>query len=279
MIHVTPERIAFIVDGKLEKRLKGILEDLGWPFEVTAGLAKVSAVGAGMHGVPGVMARVASALLPGRRGDPSDDRLPCEHLVPGARGEGEGRRPRAAPGVWPGAAVNLYRDEEERIVTPFGEVLTAMVTPMRPDGAVDYEKARQLAAVSRRPWLRRAGRGRHHRRIADADRRREVSAASRPWLEAVAGRAKVIAGTGSYDTQGEHRADPAGRTDRGRRRDAGRPLLQPAAPGRALPALQAPIAEATHLPVMLYNVPSRTSRNLEPETVARLARALPNVVA
>src|SRR5690606_13134999 len=62
MIHVTPERIAFIVDGKLEKRLKGILEDLGWPFEVTAGLAKVSAVGAGMHGVPGVMARVASAL-------------------------------------------------------------------------------------------------------------------------------------------------------------------------------------------------------------------------
>ena len=84
MIHVTPERIAFIVDGKLEKRLKGILEDLGWPFEVTAGLAKVSAVGAGMHGVPGVMARVASALYRAGVEILADDRLPCEHFVPGA---------------------------------------------------------------------------------------------------------------------------------------------------------------------------------------------------
>src|SRR5690606_41989139 len=38
------------------------------------------------------------------------------------------------------------------------------------------------------------------------------------------------------------------------------------------------VAEATRLAVMLYNVPSRTGRNLEPETVARLAE-LPNVVA
>lgn len=37
------------------------------------------------------------------------------------------------------------------------------------------------------------------------------------------------------------------------------------------------VAEATSLPVILYNVPSRTAVNLLPETVARL-RALPNVV-
>lgn len=62
MIHVTPERIAFIVDGKLERKLRSLLSELGWPYTVNGDLAKVSAVGAGMHGVPGVMARVASAL-------------------------------------------------------------------------------------------------------------------------------------------------------------------------------------------------------------------------
>jgi 4-hydroxy-tetrahydrodipicolinate synthase len=37
------------------------------------------------------------------------------------------------------------------------------------------------------------------------------------------------------------------------------------------------IAESTDLPVILYNVPSRTSSNLEPATVARLAK-VPNIV-
>jgi 4-hydroxy-tetrahydrodipicolinate synthase len=36
------------------------------------------------------------------------------------------------------------------------------------------------------------------------------------------------------------------------------------------------LAESTNLPVILYNVPSRTSSNVEPATVARLA-ALPNI--
>jgi 4-hydroxy-tetrahydrodipicolinate synthase len=38
------------------------------------------------------------------------------------------------------------------------------------------------------------------------------------------------------------------------------------------------IAQATDLPIMLYNVPGRTSQNLLPETVARLAE-VPNIVA
>lgn len=37
------------------------------------------------------------------------------------------------------------------------------------------------------------------------------------------------------------------------------------------------IAEATSLPVVLYNVPSRSPRNLEPATVARLAQDVPNI--
>ena len=42
--------------------MKGVLARFGWSSDFTDGLAKVSAVGAGMHGVPGVMARVARAL-------------------------------------------------------------------------------------------------------------------------------------------------------------------------------------------------------------------------
>jgi 4-hydroxy-tetrahydrodipicolinate synthase len=38
------------------------------------------------------------------------------------------------------------------------------------------------------------------------------------------------------------------------------------------------VAEATDLPVILYNVPSRTSSNIEPATVARLSK-LPNIIA
>lgn len=38
------------------------------------------------------------------------------------------------------------------------------------------------------------------------------------------------------------------------------------------------IAENTHLPVMIYNVPGRTSSNLEPDTVVRLAEDVENIV-
>ncbi len=38
------------------------------------------------------------------------------------------------------------------------------------------------------------------------------------------------------------------------------------------------IADSTSLPIILYNVPSRTGRNLEPETVSKLAHAKENIV-
>ena len=39
------------------------------------------------------------------------------------------------------------------------------------------------------------------------------------------------------------------------------------------------IADSTSLPVVLYNVPSRTGRNLEPETISKLAHSKDNIVA
>jgi 4-hydroxy-tetrahydrodipicolinate synthase len=38
------------------------------------------------------------------------------------------------------------------------------------------------------------------------------------------------------------------------------------------------VAEATELPIVLYNIPGRTAKNMEPETIIRLA-AIPNIVA
>lgn len=62
MIYVSPDRLSFIVDEDLGDQVRRALSR--WPsrFEVTGGFAKVSCVGAGMHGVPGVMARITGAL-------------------------------------------------------------------------------------------------------------------------------------------------------------------------------------------------------------------------
>lgn len=39
------------------------------------------------------------------------------------------------------------------------------------------------------------------------------------------------------------------------------------------------IAQHTKLPIIIYNVPGRTGKNIEPETIARLAKECPNIVA
>jgi len=55
-------RLAFSADADSADRAAGILDRLGLAFARRDNLAKVTLVGAGMHGVPGVMARVAEAL-------------------------------------------------------------------------------------------------------------------------------------------------------------------------------------------------------------------------
>lgn len=161
-------------------------------------------------------------------------------------------------------------------MTPFGELLTAMVTPMRQDGAVDFDKAAKLAE-----YLVHHGSdgvvvcgttGESPTLAAD-----EKVGLFEAVMQAVGDRAKVIAGTGTYDTRESieltRRAEGVG--------VHGVMLVVPyynRPPQEGLYRHFRAIAESTRLPVMLYNVPSRTGRNLEVETVARLA-LLPNVVA
>jgi aspartate kinase len=62
LINVSPELISFAVGEEHLERARQTVESLGLAVEATGGFAKVSAVGAGMRGVPGVMARVIAAL-------------------------------------------------------------------------------------------------------------------------------------------------------------------------------------------------------------------------
>ncbi len=56
------EALVFSVREEVLDRACDVLGSLGLTYQVQAGLAKVTLVGAGMHGVPGVMARVAECL-------------------------------------------------------------------------------------------------------------------------------------------------------------------------------------------------------------------------
>ncbi len=90
-------------------------------------------------------------------------------------------------------------------------------------------------------------------------------------VETVAGRIPVVAGAGGYNTREVirkiHRYEPLGA-------DA----ILSVTPYYNKPTQEGlyqhyrVIAEATKLPIILYNVPGRTGCNMEPETVARLTR-------
>ena len=95
-------------------------------------------------------------------------------------------------------------------------------------------------------------------------------------VERAAGRAKVLAGTGSNAT-----AEAIRLTRFAAKAGADGALL--VAPYYNRPTQEgiyahfARIAESVDLPLVLYNVPSRTGRNVEPETIERLAKIGPIV--
>jgi aspartate kinase len=62
LINLSPQEKMFTVPGTDCERVNEVLGQLGYQAAVTTGFAKVSVVGAGMRGIPGVMARVVCAL-------------------------------------------------------------------------------------------------------------------------------------------------------------------------------------------------------------------------
>ena len=153
---------------------------------------------------------------------------------------------------------------------PFGTVLTAMATAFHEDGSVDLDGTARIAEhlVGTRP---RRGRGlRHHRRVADHHRRRGRPSSCGPsWTpSATAPRSSRASAPTPPPTPSSWPARP--------RRSAptaccwSRPTTT-SPPRPASCTTSGSVAEATDLPVMLYDVPGRTGTTIAPETYARAA--------
>jgi 4-hydroxy-tetrahydrodipicolinate synthase len=158
----------------------------------------------------------------------------------------------------------------------FGQVITAMVTPMDRQLAVDYDRAAALAkrlVDSGSDGLVVCGTTGESPTLSDEEKLRLF----RVVRDAVGTRAKVIAGTGTYNT-----AHSIHLTREAERAGCDGVLLvnpyynKPSQEG--LYQHFKAVAESTQLPVMLYNIQGRTAVNCEPATIARLAQ-IRNIVA
>ncbi len=159
--------------------------------------------------------------------------------------------------------------------TALGTIVTAMVTPFDEAGALDSNEARRLAR-----WLvdrendglvlaGSTGEG----QTLDA---RERIALWQAVKEAVGGRAAVIANAGTNST----RESVAAVQDAS---SAGADAILAVVPYYNKPTQSGmlahfgAIAQSTHLPVIVYNIPSRTGANMLPDTLLEIARRHSNL--
>ena len=159
---------------------------------------------------------------------------------------------------------------------PFGELLTAMVTPFGDEGQVDLAAASRLAAhlvTQGHDGLVINGTTGESPTTSDDEKFSMV----RTVVDAVGSDVHVLAGVGTNDTRHSielaHAAKQAGAT--------GLLVVTPyynRPPQTGLIAHFTAIADATDLPVMLYDIPGRTGVAIEPATFAVLANH-PNIVA
>lgn len=159
----------------------------------------------------------------------------------------------------------------------FGRVVTAMLTPFNRDMEVDYDKAQVLAdrlVNSGSDAIVVAGTTGESPTLTN----KEKLELTRAVLEAVGSRAQVLMGTGNNDT-----AASVELTREAERLGVhGVMLVAPyynKPPQEGLFRHFKTVADSTALPVMIYNVPGRTSSNITPETLARLVASAQNIVA
>jgi 4-hydroxy-tetrahydrodipicolinate synthase len=159
--------------------------------------------------------------------------------------------------------------------TPFTGVGTALITPFTAGGALDEAGVRQLA---RRQidagvhFLVPCGTTGETPTLSDAEKRRVVELV----VDEARGRVPVMAGAGGYDTR--EVAHAAREMEK-----AGASGLLSVTPYYNKPTPEGlyqhfkAVADATPLPILLYNVPGRTGCNMDAATVARLA-TIPTIV-
>jgi 4-hydroxy-tetrahydrodipicolinate synthase len=158
----------------------------------------------------------------------------------------------------------------------FGRVLTAMVTPFGADGGVDLDAAQRLAAhlvEQGCDGLVVSGTTGESPTTSPV----EQDELLRVVLEAVGERARVVAGVGTNDTA--HTLELARTAEQSGAH--GLLVVTPyynKPPQEGVVAHFTSVADATGLPVMVYDIPGRTATPIKPETLARLA-AQPRIVA
>jgi 4-hydroxy-tetrahydrodipicolinate synthase len=157
-----------------------------------------------------------------------------------------------------------------------GEILTAIVTPFRPDGSVDYDRFRELAqhlVEHGSDGLVVTGTTGESPTLTDEERFELYAAA----VDAVGDRATVIAGTGTYST-----AHSVHLTAQAHELGVhGFLVVTPyynKPPARGIVEHFQSIADASDRPIIAYNIPGRVVLNLEPEAIAELAE-IPTVAA
>jgi 4-hydroxy-tetrahydrodipicolinate synthase len=162
------------------------------------------------------------------------------------------------------------------MVRVLGEVLTAMVTPLRPDGAVDYDRFRSLTrhlVENGSDGVVVAATTGESPTITDDERIELVATA----VDEVGDGATVVAGTGTYST-----AHSVHLTEKAHEVGADAFLVvtpyynKP--PPRGIVEHFKAIAAASDRPIIVYNIPQRVVVNLEPETIVELA-GIPTVRA
>jgi 4-hydroxy-tetrahydrodipicolinate synthase len=151
----------------------------------------------------------------------------------------------------------------------FGRVLTAMVTPMFPDGRVDLDGAQRLAThlvAHGHDGLIVSGTTGESPTTSDAEKDQLLRAV----LEAVGDRSHIVAGVGSNNTA--HSVDNAQAAAK-----AGAHGVLVVTPYYNKPPQEGllrhftAVADASELPVMVYDIPGRSGIAIHTETLLRLA--------
>jgi 4-hydroxy-tetrahydrodipicolinate synthase len=159
---------------------------------------------------------------------------------------------------------------------PFGRLITAMVTPFTRDGALDLDGAASLASHlvdAGNDGLVISGTTGESPTTSDAEKDKLLRAV----VEAVGDRASVVAGVGTYDTH--HTTELAKAAERAGAH--GLLVVTPyysKPPQAGLAAHFRAVADATGLPVMIYDIPGRTGVPVTTETLLGLAEH-PRIVA
>lgn len=152
----------------------------------------------------------------------------------------------------------------------------ALVTPFRADGSIDFDAYGRLIDFqlnNQTDGIVPCGCTGEAATLSHAEQKQCIRFA----VERIAGRAKVVAGTGSNNT-----AEALELTAFAKEAGCDGALVitpyynKPTAPGQI--AHYTAIARAADLPIMLYNVPGRTGTKIMPETIAEMSKE-PNIVS